>query len=159
MATSQRDIPDLAGPGPLHDDPVEIDVRMLAFDRRIPPFVDPPVDLLIELAHGRWRDPGAPQRLGDVLHAPHGHAGEIHLHEGLLDRAFPAAVALDDGRIEGLLAELRDLEGDLARLRMELALVMPGAVILAIIGPGVAVRPDETVGFGVEQSVQRLLDA
>src|SRR4051812_686424 len=48
----QRDIADLAGPGPLHHDAVEIKVRVLAFDAPVPPSLDLGVDLLIEVRHG-----------------------------------------------------------------------------------------------------------
>lgn len=34
-------------PGPLHDDPVEIQVGVIAFDRPVPPFPDLGVDLLV----------------------------------------------------------------------------------------------------------------
>ena len=40
---------------------------------------------------------GAPQELGDVLHATHGYACQVHLDERLLHGRFPASVALYDG--------------------------------------------------------------
>jgi hypothetical protein len=47
----QRDVAHLARPGPLHDDPVEVEVGMLALDRPVPPFLDLGVDLLVEVRH------------------------------------------------------------------------------------------------------------
>src|SRR5258707_11707083 len=37
-----------AGPAALHDDPVEVGIRVLAFDRAAPPGLDLGVDLLVQ---------------------------------------------------------------------------------------------------------------
>ena len=37
----------------------------------------------------------------DIFHSTHRHSGQIHLNEGFLHAAFPAAVTLDDGSLEG----------------------------------------------------------
>ena len=42
----------------------------------------------------------APQRFGDVFHAAHAHARQIHLHERFFNRRFPPPVPLDDRRLE-----------------------------------------------------------
>ena len=42
----------------------------------------------------------ASQELGDVLHAVHGYASQVHLNERLLHGRFPAPAALYDGCLE-----------------------------------------------------------
>ena len=54
------------------------------------------------------------QCLRDVLHAAHGNARQIHLDEGFLHAAFPAAIPLDDGSLEGHALEPRYVERDVA---------------------------------------------
>ena len=49
----------------------------------------------------------ASQELGDVLHAVHGYASQVHLNEGLLHGRFPAPVALYDGCLERGQAQFR----------------------------------------------------
>ena len=50
----------------------------------------------------------ASQELGDVLHAAHGYARQVHLNERLLHGRFPAPVALYDGCLERGQAQFRD---------------------------------------------------
>ena len=69
---------------------------MLAFDAAVPPSLDLGVDLLVEVRHRARAHPRAPQGFGDVLHALHRDARQIHLDQRFLDRALPAAVPLDD---------------------------------------------------------------
>ncbi len=54
----------------------------------------------------------ASQHLRDVLHTAHGDACQIHLDEGLLHAALPAAIPLDDGSLEGYALEPRHVERD-----------------------------------------------
>ena len=98
----QRNVAHLARPGPLHDDPVQVQIVMLALDRPVAPFLDLGVYLLVQVRNRARRHPRAPQCLGDVLHAPNGKTGQIHLDQRLLDRALPTLVALDDRRFERL---------------------------------------------------------
>ena len=119
-----RDITDLAGPTALEHDAVEVDVRIPAFDRPVPPGLDVLVDLLVELADRRGADLGAPQRFGDVLHPAYRHTGQVHLDQCLFHRGLPSPVALDDRRLKGLLAQLRHVQRHLPRLRLQLALVI-----------------------------------
>ena len=72
------------------------------------------VGILVQFADGGGRDLAAPQRLGDVLHAAYGNARQVHLDEGLLHAAFPAAIPLDDGGLEGHALEPRHMERDVA---------------------------------------------
>jgi hypothetical protein len=55
----------------------------------------------------------ASQELGDVLHAAHGYARQVHLNERLLHGRFPAPVALYDGCLEQ--AQFRDGDIELSR--------------------------------------------
>ena len=59
------------------------------------------ISFLVQLTDGSGRDLAAPQCLRDVLHPAHGNACQVHLDEGLLHAALPAAVPLDDGSLEG----------------------------------------------------------
>src|SRR5215467_14041205 len=103
----QRDVAHLAGPAALEYDAVEINIRVLALDRTIAPRLDRPVDLLVEVRHRRGRHPRPPQCLRDVLDPAHRHPGQIHLDQRLLHRALAPPIALDDSRLERLLAQLR----------------------------------------------------
>ena len=94
----------LASPGALHDDPVEKNIWVIALDPAVPPNVDLGVDrspalsnqcvrsLTVQVRNRARADPRAPKRLCDVLDAPHRNARQIHLDQGLFDRALPAPV-------------------------------------------------------------------
>ena len=45
----QRNIADLAGPAALHDNAVEVEIRMLALDPPVPPSLDLGIDLLVQV--------------------------------------------------------------------------------------------------------------
>ena len=96
----------------------------------------------------------APQDLGDVLDPPDGDPGQVHLNHGLLDGRPLALAPLDDGGGESHVLELGHLEGHLAQVGRETALVVAGAVGLTIDGAFVAVGFDKTVsllpGKGIE---------
>jgi hypothetical protein len=47
----QRNVADLAGPAALHDNALEVEVRMLALDPPIPPGLDLGLDLLVQVRH------------------------------------------------------------------------------------------------------------
>ena len=91
--------------------------------------------------------PAPPQDLADVLDAPCGDAGQVHLDDGLLDRGLAPFVALDDGGGEAHPLELGHLERGLARRRGEAALVVAGAVRRALVGALVGPGADELVGL------------
>jgi len=61
-----RDVLDLAAPGPLQPQAVQEHVRVLPLDRPVPPRLDPPVNLLIEVANGRGTHARPPQGLFDA---------------------------------------------------------------------------------------------
>ena len=130
---------------------------MLALDRPVAPGLDRPVDLLVQVRHRRWRHPRAPQRLGDVLDPAHRDPGQIHLDQGLLDRALAPPVTLDDRRLERLRPQLRYPQLDLAGLGLQLALVMAGSGIAPGLAALVALRIAQPIRLGIQQRVQRLL--
>ena len=154
----QRDVAHLGGPGSLHHDAVEEDVRMLALDRPVPPGLDLGVDHLVEVGDRARAHPRAPERLGDVLDPPHRDAGEIHLDQRLLDRALPATVALDDRRLERLAPQLRDLQADLAGSCLQRSLIAAGPRVLPRLAALVASGAAKLVRLGVQHRIQRLLD-
>ena len=148
----QRDVADLASPAALEHDAVQIDVGMLALDRPIAPSFDRPIDLLVQVRHGRGRHPRAPQSLRDVLDPAHRHPCQIHLDQRLLDRALTPPVALDDRRLEGLRPKLRDLQPHLASLGLQLALVVAGAGIATGLAALIALRIAQPVRFGISRA-------
>lgn len=114
--------------------------------------------LVINRIGGAVGNAGSPQGLADVLDAPRGHAGQIHLDYGFLDAGLAPFVALDDGGREAHSLELGHTERGLARRRGEPALVVPGAVRHPRVGALVWVRAHELVGLLVEHGVDGLLD-
>ena len=60
--------------------------RVLEISKPRQPLLQPYIQLLVQLADRRGRHPRPPQRLRDVIDAPHGDARDIHLDEGLLHR-------------------------------------------------------------------------
>ena len=112
-------------------DAVHIDIRVsAALQRTVAPILDVDGGFLVQLADGSGRNLAAPQRLRDVLHPAHGNACQIHLDEGLLYAALPAAVALDDGSLEGHALESGYMERDVAGGRGEVVVIMAAAVAL-----------------------------
>lgn len=81
---------------------------MIVFGRPGPPGPDLSVDPRVQVRDRAGRDSRAPQSLGDVLDRAHRDTGQIHLDQGLHDRALAPAVAFDDRRLESLLAKLGD---------------------------------------------------
>ncbi len=154
----KRHIADLAGPAALEHDAIQIDVGVLAFNRSIAPGFDRCVDLLVQVRHGRGWHPRAPQSLRDVLDPAHRYASQIHLDQRLLDRGLATPVALDDRRLERLLAQLGYPQLHLAGLGLEVALVVARPGVATRLGSLVALRIAQPVGFRIEQRVQRLLD-
>ena len=74
----------------------------------MPILLDLAVHLLVQVAHRRGAYAGAPQELGDVLHAAHGYSSQVHLDERLLHGRFPAPAAIYDDRLERGQAKFRD---------------------------------------------------
>ena len=154
----QRDIAHLARPGPLHHDAVQVQIRVIALDRPVPPRLDLGVDLLVEIGHRAGTDPRAPQGLGDVLDPPNRNPGQVHLNQGLLDRALPSPIALDDRRLECLTAKLRNFQRHLAGLGVQRPFITAGPRVRATLRPLVARRAAQPIRLRVQHRVQRFLD-
>ncbi len=92
---------------------------MFPFNWPVPPFFNLGVDLLVEVRYRAGTDPRAPQRFGDVLHPADRNTRQIHLHQGFLNTAFPALIALNDGRLKCLTAQLRHLQLHCASLGVQ----------------------------------------
>lgn len=86
-----------------------------------------------------------------VLDAPGGDARQVHLDHRLFDAGLPALVALYDGRREPHALELGYVDRHLVGRGGEPAVVVAGAVRLAL-------GAYEVVGFLREQCVQGVLD-
>src|SRR5262249_26394616 len=146
----QRDVAHLAGSAALEHDAVEINIRVVALDRTIAPRLDRPVDLLVEARHRRGRQPRAPQCLRDVFDPAHRYPGQIHLDQRLFDRALAPPIALDDRRLERLLAQLRNPQPHLAGLGLQAALVVAGAGITTRGAALIALRITQPIRLGIE---------
>ena len=116
------------------------------------------VDLLVEVGHRARAHTGAPQRFGDIFYPPHRNPRQIHLDQRFLDRTLAPAVAFDDRRLKGLATQLRDLQIDVARLGLQRPFIAARSCILPSFAALVATGAAQLVGFGIQQSVQRLLD-
>ena len=92
-------------------------------------------------------------------HTAHGNACQIHLDEGLLHTALPAAIPLDDGRLEGHALEAGHVERDIAGGGGEVAVVVAAAVALTGLAALVAGRLRQRLRLLLQQLVQRFLHA
>lgn len=129
-------------------------VRVLRPQRAVAPFVDLGVHPL-ELVGERLRGHAvAPRQLAGVIHTPGGHAGQVHVDQGLLDALLPAPVAFDDRGLEDRALELGHPEFELACFRGGSALVMAGAERLAVIDALVSGSSGDLVRFRVGHRVE-----
>ena len=141
-------------------DPIYVDIRIPpALQRTVPPILDVDIRFLIQLADGRWRHLAAPQGLGDVLHTPDRHAGQVHLNEGLFHTAFTTAIPLNDGSLKGDALELGHLEGDIPGSGGEITVVVAAAVALALLVALVPGRLRQLLCLGLQQLVEGFLYA
>ena len=85
-----------------------------------------------------------------------GNARQVHLDEGLLHAAFPAAIPLDDGSLEGYALEPRHVERDIAGGRGETAVIVTAAVALTGLAALVAGGLRQRLRLLFQQLVQRL---
>ena len=121
----------LSAPVAAQVDAVHIDIRIApALQGAVPPVLDVNVGFLVQLADGGGRDLAAPQCLRDVLHPAHGNARQVHLDEGLLHAALPAAIPLNDGSLEGYALEPGDVERNVTGGRGKVPVVVTAAVAL-----------------------------
>src|SRR5262249_30539871 len=80
---------------------------------------------------------------------------QIHLDQCLLDRALAPPIALDNGRLEHLPAQLRYPQPYLSSLDLQ-ALVVAGASITTRVVALIALRIAQPIRLGIDQGVQRL---
>src|SRR5262249_3343219 len=125
-------VADLPAPRPLQPNAIQKDVGMLALDRPVAPFGDAAVDLLVQFADRARAHARAPQGLGDVLDAAHGHAGQVHLDQGLLDAGLAPLIALDDLGLERQRPQPGHVQFDLAGLGLQLARVTAAPRVSAL---------------------------
>src|SRR4029077_6975625 len=152
----QRDVAHLAGPSALHDDAVQIKIRMLAFDASVPPSLDLGVDLLVEVGHRARAHPRTPQRFSDVFHASHRDARQIHLDQCLLHRALPAAVPLNDRSFKGLTSQLWNHEVYFAGAGLQRPIVAASPSVLPSLAALVTAGTAQLVCLSIQHRVQRL---
>src|SRR5262249_58368912 len=115
-----------------------------------PPGLAGPVALLVEFRPRRGRDARAPQCLRDFLAPSHRHPGQIHLDQRLLHRALAPPIALDDRRLERLLAQLRYPQAYLAGLGLQAALVVASAGIATRLAALIPLCIAQPICFGIE---------
>ena len=112
------------------------------------------VGFLVQLADGSGRNLTAPQCLGDVLHTAHGDACQVHLDEGFLHAALPAAIPLDDGSLEGHALESGYVERDIAGGCGKVAVIVSAAVALTGLAALIASRLRQRLRLLFQQFVQ-----
>src|SRR5271163_1656069 len=129
---------------------------MLAFDAAVPPGLDLGVDLLVEVRHRARAHPRAPQGFGNVLNPTHRNPRQIHLDQRLLNRALPPAVAFYDRRLEGLPAQLGNLEVHFTGAGLQRSLVAASPSVLAGLTALVTTCAAKLVCLGIQHRVQRV---
>jgi len=112
------------------------------------------IGFLVQLADGSGRDLAAPQCLRDVLYPAHGDTRQVHLDEGLLHAAFPTAVALDDGGLEGHTLESGHVERNVTGGRGKAAVIVSAAVALTGLAALIAGRLRQRLCLLLQQLVQ-----
>ena len=87
------------------------------------------------------------------------NACQVHLNKGFLHAAFPAAIPLDDGSLEGHALEPRHVERDVAGGRGEIPVVVTAAVALTGLAALIAGRLRQGLRLLFQQLVQGFLHA
>ena len=142
-----------AAPAALRIDAVDVDVRVVAGQRPASPFVDRLERLVVQVGDRAGGDAGAPRDLADVLDAPCGDAGRVHLDDGLLHAGLAPLAALDDRRGEAHALELGHLERDLARRGGEASLVVSRSVRRPLVGALIWAGVDELVACSSNDTI------
>ena len=117
------------------------------------------VGFLVQFADGCRRYLAAPQRLGNVLHAPDRYSSQIHFNEGLFHTALTSAVPLNNCRLKGDPFELGHLEGDIPGGGGEITAVVTTAVALPLLIALVPSRLGQLLGLSLQQFVEGFLYA
>src|SRR5699024_5644729 len=150
----------LSAPVTAQVDPIHIDIRItLTLQRAVPPILNVDIRFLVQLTDGGGRHLAAPQSLGNILHAPDGHPGQVHLNEGFLHAALPAAIPLNDGGFKGDPFELGYFQGNVPGSSGEVAAVMAAAITLPLLIALVPCRLDQLFSLSIQQLVESFLYA
>ena len=150
----------LSAPISAQADPIHIDIRIApTLQRAVPPVLNVDIRFLIQLADGGRRHLASPQSLGNILYAPDRHACQVHLNEGFLHAALPAAIPLNDGGLEGDPFELGYLEGNIPGSGGKIAAVVAAAVSLALLITLVPGRLGQLLSLSLQQLVESFLYA
>jgi hypothetical protein len=75
--------------------------------------------------------------------------GQIRLDQRLFHRGLAPAIALDDGRLERKVAQLRHLQGHLSDLGVQLPLIAARTSVLAAFGSLVLPHSAQVVRFRI----------
>ena len=141
-------------------DSVYIDVWIApTLQRPVAPILNMDIRFLVQFTDGGGRYLAAPQNLGDVLHAPDRHPGQVHLDESLFHTALPTAVPFNDGSLKRDTLELGHLERDISRSGGEIAVIVATAVALALFIALVPGRLGQLLRLGLQQLVEGLFYA
>ena len=143
----EGDLAHLATPGPFQPDAVQVQVGVRPLDRLVSPGLNLPVHLLVQLANRRGGDAGAPQGFRDVLHPTDADPGQVHLDQGFLNTRFPALVPFNDLGLKRQRPQTGHLQGDLASLGLQLAVVTARASVHASRAPLVPLGTAKLVGL------------
>ena len=124
------DIFKLSAPISLEINPVHINIRIFPGQPAVAPFLDMHIRFLIQITDGGSRHTATPKSFRNIFHAPDRNVGEIHLDQGFFDRAFTAAVALNDCGFKRDTFQLRDIQRYLSGCGCQLAAVVSRTVPL-----------------------------
>ena len=86
------------------------------------------------------------------------NAGQIHLHQGFLDRALPPSVTLDNGCLKRNIAQLGNLQAHTSCFGIQLALVVTRPIIAPAVTAFIAIGANKSVRFRVKQRIQGLFN-
>ena len=153
------DIFKLSAPISLEINPIHINIRIFSGQPAVAPFLNMHIRFLIQITDGGSRHPTAPKGFRNILHTPDRNTGEIHLDQGFLNRAFTAAVALNDGGFKRDTFQLRDIQRYLSGCGCQLAAVVSRTVPLPRFGALIFCRTRQFLCFLVQQRIQRFLHA
>ena len=150
----------LSAPVAAQVDAVHVDVWIVAaLQGAVAPVLDVNVGFLVQFADGSGRHLAAPQCLRDVLHPAHGDTRQVHLDEGLLHAALPAAISFDDGRLKGHALEPGHVERNVTGGGGEIPVVVAAAVALTGLAALIAGGLRQGLRLLLQQLVQGFLHA
>src|SRR5699024_4821103 len=148
----------LSAPVTAQVDPIHIDIRIApTLQRAVAPILNVDIRFLVQLADGGRRHLAAPQRLGNVLHAPDGYACQVHLNESFFHTALPTAIPLNNGGFKRDSLELGHLQGNVPGSGGKVAAVVAAPIPLALLITLVPSSLGQFLCFGLQQFVERFL--